>query len=289
MAMICKSALGRDSLLTQIMINNPKSSHGQYFKLEGGIVMKGNISLVFLLVCLLIVPLVFAEPIAQSGIRRVALIEVYTSEGCGSCAWAYQWLTVQLESSILWTKFVPVDFHVTYWDYLGWPDKLANVKYTQRQKDYFREWGKTSGVYTPGFVFNGKEWLEWDQPFLYESKETEEVGELSVEQKQRGLYRVRFTPVDRNHQFQAHVVLLGFDIVSDVKSGANTGATFTHDFAVLNYGTSRMYYNLNGVFEAEVYLEKPPGALPEKQALAAWITLDAELIPFQATGGFLPL
>ena len=63
-------------------------------------------------------PLVF-----KSAPTQTALLELFTSEGCSSCPPAERWLTSLKESARLWKEFVPVAFHVDYWDHLGWRDR----------------------------------------------------------------------------------------------------------------------------------------------------------------------
>ena len=92
-----------------------------------------------------------AETTFQSGPQRVALLEVYTSEGCSSCPPAESWLSEFKNQARLWKDIVPVAFHVDYWDGLGWKDRFAKEEYTSRQRAYSAAWG-TSSVYTPGFV-----------------------------------------------------------------------------------------------------------------------------------------
>src|SRR6266568_5478088 len=96
----------------------------------------------------------------QSEERQTSLIELYTSEGCSSCPPAEAWLSRLKESPGLWRDFVPLAFHVDYWDYLGWGDPWANKSFSDRQRAYAKQW-RSDSVYTPGFVLNGKEWRDW--------------------------------------------------------------------------------------------------------------------------------
>src|SRR5262245_10264750 len=96
----------------------------------------------------------------QSPDRRTALLELFTSEGCSSCPPAEAWLSRLKESPCLWKDFVPVAFHVDYWDRLGWEDPWGSRAYSQRLQSYARSW-RNDSVYTPGFVLNGKEWRAW--------------------------------------------------------------------------------------------------------------------------------
>ena len=92
--------------------------------------------------------------------KRTALLELYTSEGCSSCPPAEAWLSRIRDSPGLWKEFVPVAFHVDYWDRLGWADRWATIEHSERQRAYAKSWRKDS-VYTPGFVLNGSEWRDW--------------------------------------------------------------------------------------------------------------------------------
>src|SRR5690349_5159728 len=87
----------------------------------------------------------------ESGPRKTHLLELFTSEGCSSCPPAEAWISGLKNDARLWRDFVPVTFHVDYWDRLGWRDPLASKEWTARQYEYSERW-RRSGVYTPGFV-----------------------------------------------------------------------------------------------------------------------------------------
>ena len=72
----------------------------------------------------------------QSSQRQVSLLELYTSEGCSSCPPAEAWLSKLKNSQGLWDEFVPVAFHVDYWNNPGWKDRFSDEQYTERQKSY---------------------------------------------------------------------------------------------------------------------------------------------------------
>src|SRR5581483_3259392 len=93
----------------------------------------------------------------RSGDSQASLIELFSSEGCSSCPPAEEWLSGLQTSNGLWKEFVPVSFHVDYWDYLGWKDKWASPEFTRRQRSYASLFNSDS-VYTPEFVLNGREW-----------------------------------------------------------------------------------------------------------------------------------
>jgi hypothetical protein len=112
--------------------------------------------ILFCLVMLVSVTVAAAPVSFQSSERQTALIELYTSEGCSSCPPAESWLSGLKSAPGLWNDFVPVTFHIDYWDNPGWRDKWSSKQFSDRQRDYARALGSAE-IYTPEFVLNGKE------------------------------------------------------------------------------------------------------------------------------------
>src|SRR2546423_2933711 len=121
----------------------------------------------------------FAETRFQSGAQQAALIELYTSEGCSSCPPAEDWLSRLKEQPGLWKKFVPVAFHVDYWNYLGWRDRFSLWQFTERQRRYAAKW-QSESVYTPAIVFNGNESRNWSSLDLAALPNEKQAGVLSA-------------------------------------------------------------------------------------------------------------
>src|SRR5882762_404748 len=126
----------------------------------------------------------------SSGPARCSLIELYTSEGCSSCPPAERWLDALREDTGLWRDFVPVEFHVNYWDRLGWPDRFATHEFTQREYAYASAWGSGS-VYTPCFVRDGAEWHNRTRPAAAPGPD---AGVLTVVIAPTGAIRAEFVP-----------------------------------------------------------------------------------------------
>src|SRR6478672_9812194 len=143
----------------------------------------------------------------ESGEKRVSFVELFTSEGCSSCPPAERTLSKLTSHPSLWKTFVPVAFHVNYWDNLGWKDRLASAEFTQRQRIYASEW--ISGtVYTPEFVLNGREW-QWSGADALARESNETPGSLTVLQNGAGNFTVTFAPTKAmTGQVLAHVALL---------------------------------------------------------------------------------
>ena len=87
---------------------------------------------------------------AQPAKEPLAMIELFTSQGCSSCPPADA-LVVELSKN---PEMIALTLPVTYWDYLGWKDTLGKDAFAKRQKFYAKARGDGQ-VYTPQVVGNG--------------------------------------------------------------------------------------------------------------------------------------
>ena len=55
----------------------------------------------------------------ESPDTKVALVELYTSEGCSSCPSAEAWVGALRDDPGVLKQLVPEAFHVDYWNHLG--------------------------------------------------------------------------------------------------------------------------------------------------------------------------
>jgi len=84
----------------------------------------------------------------------VALVELFTSEGCSSCPPADELLAETAKHYTDNNVFV-LSYHVDYWDRLGWKDPFSNAAWTARQNRYAQQF-KLESIYTPEAVVNGR-------------------------------------------------------------------------------------------------------------------------------------
>src|ERR687898_431562 len=75
------------------------------------------------------------------------VVELFTSQGCNSCPPADRLLGELAERD----DVLPLSWHVTYWDRLGWPDTFGLAASTERQEAYADSLRRRR-LYTPPIV-----------------------------------------------------------------------------------------------------------------------------------------
>ena len=178
------------------------------------------------------------ECVAKSSEKRVALLELYTSEGCNSCPPADRWLNGLRDRGIGPQQVIPLAFHVDYWDYIGWKDRFAQPLFSQRQR-LIADRNQASFIYTPQFVLDGNDYRQpWRRGDLNKqlgsiNKSPARVS-ISVKQ-QRKANDLQVSVNGRNldkrtsHLF---VALYQNRLHSEVKAGENAGKKLYHEFVV---------------------------------------------------------
>lgn len=180
-----------------------------------------------------------AECVMRSGPTTAALVELYTSEGCSSCPPADRWLS-QLAARPR-DRVVPIAFHVTYWDHIGWRDPFASERHTARQRDRASAAGARY-VYTPQVVVGGRDLREWSSARAFEARlqeihRTAPRADLEIRQRIEGgrLHvdaRARVAPGLASRDLALVVAATQDALASRVTAGENRGEHLRHDFVV---------------------------------------------------------
>ena len=183
---------------------------------------------------------VAAAPVcsAKSGAATVALVELYTSEGCDSCPPADRWLRALPSTGITPDKAVALSLHVDYWDYIGWKDPYAKPQFTERQKETGAI-NKSTVIYTPQVVLAGRDFRRWSGGIADEVKRINaQPAKASIELEFRdagaGRLELRGSAVAAKPEDRADTALyLAFyqsELKSEVRAGENKGASLLHDY-----------------------------------------------------------
>ncbi len=171
---------------------------------------------------------------ADSANHRTALLALYTSQGCSSCPPAERWLARLGASDQMLGKIVPIAFHVDYWDYIGWKDRYADPRYSERQRRIARS-NHQRTVYTPQFVLNGEDL----RPV---SRLGERLPEIVGEPSSYHIHLSARFSEDRKLLVNwktnpplppAHRMVLALTengLIDSITSGENAGKTLSHEF-----------------------------------------------------------
>lgn len=222
--------------------------------------------------------------LATSGPSRVQLIELYSSESCSSCPPADRWISELKDEAGLWKAFVPVVFHVDYWNHLGWKDGLSSDKMTKRQIDISKTWSSPS-VYTPAFIVDGREWSDWRNAVKHRlpALSSNQQITLNIYKDIDGEILVKAEGLKEKKKFIIRAAQMGMDLSSNVTAGENSGAKLKHNFVVLNWD-SRSVSGKN--IEVQFNFKKPEQKT-SRLAIAVWIEAADSPTPLQAVGGYL--
>ncbi|MGE0348956.1 DUF1223 domain-containing protein [Hydrogenophaga sp.] len=168
---------------------------------------------------------------ARSGPKPLAVVELYTSEGCSSCPPADRWLsTLKTQDGVL-----ALSFHVNYWNHLGWRDPFATPETTARQYRLKEALGGKY-VYTPQVVLNGRDHRSWGGQGardLAPLPAASAPGLRLVREGNQVTAELAASP--------AHTALAGYwavlqdGLVSRVTRGENAGESLRHDHVVSHY------------------------------------------------------
>lgn len=88
---------------------------------------------------------------SASALDRPVVLELFTSQGCPSCPEADALLTEIAKNP----RFLPLSFHVTYFDDQGWKDPFASPANTKRQ-DWYVKTLKLESMFTPQMIIEGR-------------------------------------------------------------------------------------------------------------------------------------
>ena len=218
----------------------------------------------------------------SSGEHKVSLIELYTSEGCSSCPPADRFIRSLGKQEGLFSTFIPLAFHVDYWDYIGWADPYASPAFSDRQRRYARI-HDAGRVYTPGFFINGNEWRGFfsRQRNWQDSLSQKKVGSLSVTYQHPNLQATFEGTLPGDARL--NTAWIGLGLTSSIQRGENRGKTLQHDFVVLQWHNQPMPSST-----VTLTLPSPPDHGQQRTGLVAWISQSSDPRPLQAAGGFLP-
>ncbi|HEY9176917.1 MAG TPA: DUF1223 domain-containing protein [Flavipsychrobacter sp.] len=159
-----------------------------------------------------------------------AVVELFTSEGCGSSPEAEK-LLPKLETEY-GDRLYTLQYHVDYHDKEGWKDEFSNPEFTARQEKYGALLG-VKPIYTPQAVVNGTvNVLGFEQKDLSNLIEKElrkaenEPITLSAKREGGDIVVKYETSLESNEVL--NIALVQLYAANEVTTGANAGKKLEH-------------------------------------------------------------
>ncbi len=196
----------------------------------------------------------------------VAVVELFTSEGCSSCPPADAVLEDLARSGA--GPVYALAFHVDYWDGLGWPDPFASPQYTDRQQTYASVL-PGSGLYTLQMVVGGTEqFVGSDRDRVRAAVGRALAHKASVRLAVRarlarpGVVIVDYEAVGALAGAELEVALLQHAASVAVRAGENAGRTLHHTNVVRGLTTVRLASATGSVSVRLRHLHRLPDTRP---------------------------
>jgi hypothetical protein len=216
----------------------------------------------------------------QSPAHSVALLELYTSEGCSSCPPADKFLSGLRGTGVTEDQAVLLSMHVDYWNDIGWKDVYSKHVITERQR-----WltGLKGGhtIYTPEIFMAGQElrggvggWRTGVPETLKRINSQAARADIGIS---LGQLAGGSLPVDVSaksaQKGKLYVALVENALVSDVKSGENSGVVLKHDYVVREW-LGPFGLNPDGKAAFSRAIAVPAGANGKNLGVAAFVQND---------------
>lgn len=177
----------------------------------------------------------------------VAVLELYTSEGCSSCPPADDILRGVANQENVFA----LGFHVTYWNRLGWKDSFSQKIFDDRQYKYGTQFQK-DGVYTPQLVVNGSEEFVASRKGQVESAIKKALAiparaQIALTKTEKdGDFAIKYTLSGDLTNAALNFAVVESNFATKVKRGENEGRTLKHDNVVRDFETADIKKYPNG-------------------------------------------
>ncbi len=219
---------------------------------------------------------------AHSPAHRVALIELFTSEGCDSCPPADQYLGGLRAAGVTPDSAVLLALHVDYWDYIGWKDPFARAAFTERQR-WLSGLANSRTIYTPEIFVAGQELrggvAGWGASLPAQLKRINARAAGAQIGIALGAIGASGVPIDVTASAPVgatlHVALVENGLVSMVTAGENRGHALRHDAVARGWLAPLPLVGAGnsgtGAARLAQVLALPPGALAANLAVSAFV------------------
>ncbi len=203
--------------------------------------MRSFLKILFCSVLLLSPDLLFAQALSQP----FAVVELFTSEGCNSCPVAEKLLSkISHDAEVNHQNIFCLEYHVDYWDRLGWKDPFSKNQFTRRQNTYSGVL-KQRELYTPQMIVNGK--TEFTGSDAAKANATIDKAlkissylrlTVKVDSIRNDSIYLDYSSSHMDKNISLHFAFVERNVASRITKGENAGKTLTHDNLV------RIFYSI---------------------------------------------
>lgn len=176
----------------------------------------------------------------NSGAAQIAVLELFTSEGCGLCPAADRWVHDLPNQGITGEHLIVLGFHIDYLnDKKGWIDRFSSSVFADRQRQQARI-NLYQSVYTPEFVISGEiihNWEKHAKEVIHAVNKFEPEADIELRASQNANELVIDSHIgvqgeDNRIYSVLYIAITENDISSTVTGGDNAGITFNHQHLV---------------------------------------------------------
>jgi hypothetical protein len=200
--------------------------------------------------------------------KPVAVIELFTSQGCSSCPPADKLLSETIVNSRSEQVFA-LSFHVDYWNRLGWKDPFSDRKYSERQRAYAVRFDLRS-IYTPQMIVNGsKEFTGSDRTALTKalhealSRNAEaQFKTFTIRNATTGSPEITYALEGNFTGCTLHIAFISPIENTIVKRGENEGRT------LMNPNVVKHFFSVEAKQSGTVAVNVPPDELKQLSVIA---------------------
>ncbi len=185
------------------------------------------------------------NPVKEAIYKPVAVLELFTSQGCSSCPSADK-LLGEIDKSYKQDEVIALSYHVDYWNYIGWKDPFSHKDYSNKQRQYGSKFSSSS-IYTPQVVINGEEHFVGSKRDVMYSKiktylEKKSLNEIVISNlsNTNGLVRIDYDVKGDVDAKKIRVVLAIKERVTAVGRGENRNRVLKNYNIVVNEVTANL-------------------------------------------------
>lgn len=206
--------------------------------------------------------------IATDPVEGIAVLELFTSQGCSSCPPADALLAGYAKAGD--PHIIPLSFHVDYWNRLGWTDPFSNHLFSERQ-EWYSSLFPGGSVYTPQLVVNGNAETVGNNrasvgKLVQNALKTAVSGHIAVDNVmiENGNLYFHYTLSGSLHSEMLHIALIEKAATTQIRAGENKGVTIS------NHNIVRVFKTVNPAGDGQESIALPPGFQKSEYALVLY-------------------